>query len=138
MRPVSFSTFQEHKNAIINRAWLNANVGDILPEPDIYQYVEHLHRDYEDFIDGNIAERIEEYENYELLEVDLTKVDIDGWLIYDSLLDKYSDQYKISNNYPPIVLGTFGNKYTIIDGAHRANALADLGVKTILAWVGID
>jgi hypothetical protein len=66
-------------------------------------------------------------------------------------MEEYIDLYNKYNSYPPIVLDgdTSGglttlvngkwmtlNNYTIIDGTHRANALKEMGFKTIICFVG--
>lgn len=136
-----FESFLPRKEVIFNLCWYNAEIGDTLPEDNIYQYVEQLHRNEEDFIDGNIGERIEQNPEYILEEVYISEISIDEYDLDDDYVNDYMEKYKESNNYPPIVLDgdrrhTYGNKYTVIDGTHRVNALNNIGQKTIKAWVG--
>jgi len=113
---------------------INASIGTKLPESDIYQYVQNIHSDYDGgFVDGNLGERIEEYNYYTLKDVSISHIDLDEFYIDDSIVDEYEEQFKHSNTYPPIVLG---HDFSIIDGTHRSNALAQAGVTTIKAWVG--
>ena len=36
----------------------NINVGDVFSESDVYPYIQKLHRNEDDFYDGDIGERI--------------------------------------------------------------------------------
>lgn len=109
------------------------NVGDIVPEDEIYSYVECLHDRGEDFIDGNLPNRIEHYPEYKLSLIDIDKIDIDEFQLDDDLMDEYIDMFYDSDYYPPIVIA---HDYRIIDGTHRANALFNVGQGKILAFIG--
>lgn len=130
-----FESFSR-KEHFLNLCWYNSNIGDILYEEDIYQYVQSIHDDYESsFIDGDLGNRIEEYEQYELKFVPIDKIDIDEFSLDTSKMREYIEEYKKSNDYPPIVLN---DEYGVIDGTHRVNALERLGIKEVKAWVGIS
>jgi len=110
----------------------NSKVNDVLSESDVYQYVEALH-DNDDFIEGNLANRIEHYTSYKLMEVDLDELDLDEFTLDEDIIDEYIELYEKNSNYPPIVLA---HDLRIIDGTHRANALYNSGVFKIKALVG--
>ena len=134
---------ESRKDEFLKLCWHNAEVGDVLSESDIYQYVEQIHRNEEDFEEGNLAERIEEFDKYKLMEIPINDINIDKYYLDDNYMDEYKSMTKKSSDYPPIVLDgdtrySYGNKYTIIDGTHRVNALDRLGYKTVKAWVGIN
>ena len=113
----------------------NSKVGDILPESDIYNYVEYLHGlDNEDFEYGDIVERIEEFSSYQLQEVNISDINIGEFGVDWDIVDNYAELIKQSNKYPYVILS---DTYRIIDGAHRLNALSELGYKKVLAFVGI-
>jgi len=112
----------------------NAKIGDILPESDIYNYIEYLH-EQDDFTEGDIAKRIEEFSKYQLRIVPIDKIDIYEFGLDEDVAKNYSEMYNQTNKYPPIVLS---DTYRIIDGNHRTNALNDLGIKTIKAFVGMN
>lgn len=116
----------------------NAKVGDILPESDIYNYIEYLHEE-EDFSEGDIVSRIEQYKEYQLTKVPIDEIDIDEWGWDEDVVDNYKELYHQTKKYPSIVLEELepGIQHSIIDGTHRVNALDELGIKTVLAWVGI-
>lgn len=125
--------WQERVDRIMNQIY-SANIGDILPEDIIYQYVEIIHGNH-DFVDGDLGKRIEKYDNYQLVEVDIDKLNIDEYYRFDDLVDEYIEKYNKTKKYPPVVT-TSG--YKLIDGNHRANALNKLGLSKIKAFKGIN
>lgn len=132
-----FESFKE----FMSKCWHSAKIGDTVPESDVYQYVEKLHRNDEDFIDGDLPDRIQQFESYTLMEIKISDINIDEYYLDEDYMKSYMDDYESSKDYPPIVLDgdtqwSYANNYTIIDGTHRVNALHQLGHKTILAWVG--
>lgn len=130
-----FESFSR-KEDFLNLCWHNANIGDILYEEDVYQYVQSIHDDYESsFVDGDLGDRIEEFEQYELQIVPIDKIDIDEFSLDTSKMREYIEEYKKANDCPPIVLN---DEYGIIDGTHRVNALERLGLKEVKAWVGVS
>lgn len=113
---------------------LNKDIGDIVDESDIYNYVESLHHNYDDFIDGDLAKRIEWYPEYKLVKVDLSKLDLDEFYWDEVDVEEFKDKFLNNKTYPPIVIS---HDYSIIDGTHRANALYQVGETEILAFMGI-
>jgi hypothetical protein len=127
-----FENFTTKKEFIFSKI-NNAKICDVLPESIIYTYVQYLHG-ISDFVDGNLGDRIEWYPNYKLIYVSPNDLNIDEYYMFDDLKDEYMVKYQKTNYYPPIVIS---HTYNIIDGNHRANALNDLGIKKIKAFVGI-
>lgn len=125
--------WKERVNRIMSQIY-STKIGDILPEGDIYQYVEAIHGN-DDFVDGDLGERIEEYDKYKLIEVDIDELNIDEYFLFDDLVDTYIDKYNQTKKYPPIVIDS---KNRLIDGNHRANALNELGFEKIEAFKGIN
>lgn len=128
-----YESFLPREKHFKNLCWYNAKLNDILPESDIYQYVEQLH-DNEDFIDGDISDRIESFSEYQLKEIDISDIDIDEFYLNQYKVDEFKEEYQKIGDYPPIVLE---DNLRIIDGTHRVNALNELGVKKVKAWIGI-
>jgi hypothetical protein len=124
--------WQERVNIIMNKID-SAKIGDIISEDIIYQYVQILHGNH-DFIDGDLGKRIEKYSSYKLVEVDINKLNIDEYYLFDDLVDKYVEEYKKRGSYPPPVVT---NKYRLIDGNHRSNALNKLGISKIKVFKGL-
>ena len=118
---------------------MTSDVGDIIPESDVYQYVQKIHNNYDDFIDGDLGERIERFSKYKVALIDIDKIVTDEYYLDDDMMDDYIDKYENNKSYPPIVLGYYNNwGYDIIDGNHRANALKTIGVKKIKCLVGLN
>jgi predicted methyltransferase len=113
----------------------NIKVGEVYDESDVYGYTQRIHHTDDDFIDGDLGERIEEYEKYIVEEVNISDIEIDEFQIDDSLVDEYKERFNKYKTYPPIVLNS---EYGIIDGTHRVNALYELGFKRVIAFVGLE
>ena len=139
---IEYKLFEYETTESVMKKVLDSTVGTVLEESDIYQYVEFLHRNEEDFIDGDLGDRIEKFPFYKLTEVSISDINIDEWELDDDKVDEYIKKLKKNKGtYPAIVLSkstAFGekNRFTVIDGTHRANALDRAGIKTIRAWVG--
>lgn len=133
-KPTDEQRYKKHLDKI-----MNAKVGDIVDNDDIYQYVEYLTIQagkYEySFVDGDLAERIEEYSQYVLKELLLDAIDLDEWDVDRDTANEYRLQYLKGKEYPPIVVDA---QYSIIDGIHRANGLKRAGLTKILSFVGIE
>jgi len=116
----------------------NAKIGDILDNEDIYLFVEYLviqADKFEDcFVDGDLGDRLEEYEKYKLKEIPIDKLNLNEWDLDDDYVEEYKNKYLENKDYPPIVVD---RDYGIIDGLHRANALKKSGLEKIMAFVGI-
>lgn len=130
--------FESKSEEFLEKCWRNSDIGDVLPESDIYQYVQGMHHTDEDFWDGDLGDRIENYSQYKLREISISKIDIDEFYIDEDDIEGYQERYESSKDYPPIVLEKiYMGRYTIIDGTHRVNALNNLGITTVKAWVGV-
>ena len=112
----------------------NVNIGDIFEEHLIYTYSQKIHHTYDDFIDGDLGDRIEESKQYIVKSVDISEIEIYEFQIDESLIEEYIEEYQKNGTYPPIILD---GDYRIIDGTHRVNALNDLGIKNVIAFVGL-
>ena len=124
-----------------DECWKKAKIGDILSDDIICQYVKSLHRNDEDFYEGDLEQRIYQFSKYKLMEVKISKINIDEYDLDKDYMRDYMIEYKNTQDYPPIVLDgdtqwSWGNNYTIIDGTHRVNDLHRLKIDTIKAWVG--
>lgn len=106
----------------------------VVREDQIYNYIQDRHHTPDDFVDGDISDRIEEFQEYHLKEVSLDDIDIDEFFVDESAVEDFMDHYASGSPFPPIVLA---DDYRIIDGTHRANAADRLGHKTIKAYIGV-
>jgi hypothetical protein len=109
---------------------------DQVEEHEIYTTIQKSHRDINDFNDGDLGERIEEYRYYNLIQnFDLTLLNKDEWYVDDDLVKEYELMIEKDGiaNMPTIVIS---DQNSIIDGIHRANALLNKGIKNIDIYIG--
>lgn len=101
-----------------------------IPEYEVYNVVSRIHNN-EDFMDGDISDRLEEYEffnhesSYLVAALNFKHYDIDE--------DKVDEIIELIKEFgletmPKIIIDENGD---IIDGAHRAAALAKIKIPTI-------
>jgi len=129
--------YSEEINDIRRRAGLpimEAQYPKTMTADDVFDHVVDIHHTPEDIDDGDIYERIQAYGMYHLTEVPISAVDLGEWEVDDSMVSNYAKQTQQTPDYPPIVYDPIAK--SIIDGMHRANALHQLGSKTIRAYVG--
>lgn len=101
----------------------------------IFNQVKNIHHTFQDIEEGDLPDRIYWFDDYELVELPLGKINLDEFYIDEDLIDEYIEHIKDSpNTMPPIVYDPIAG--SIIDGAHRANAYSRLGKTTIPAFVG--
>ena len=118
----------------------NVTVGDVYDESEIYTYIQKLHyKRKEDFWEGDLGERIEQHPYYVVKEIPIDEIEMDVYQVDEDDLEEYVELFKELQLYPPIVLDKkeYGY-YDIIDGTHRANALRELGIKSIICFVGTN
>lgn len=143
MEILSTNESLSRKDEYLKLCWHDAEIGQVLDESDIYNYIYQLHRNEEDFYDGNLGERISQFSEYKLEEIPIDKINIDEWDLDIDYMKDYKKMFRESGDYPPIVLDgdtnySYHNKFTIIDGTHRVNAIDRLKIKTVKSWVGFN
>lgn len=106
-----------------------------IPVGEIDEMVRKLHYYEDDFVEGDLLDRIYKYNFYTLKEIPISKIRLDEWEVEENRVKENIEEYKNNPNYPPIIYDLENNK--IIDGIHRANALARLKIPMIKAYVGI-
>lgn len=88
---------------------------------------------------GDLLHRISRFDAYVLENVSINELSL-GEFVADPENDNYvkhlAARIKKESNYPPIVYDSITD--SIIDGNHRANAVALLGHKTVRAYVGLE
>lgn len=109
---------------------------DQVEEHEVYTTIKKSHRDINDFNDGDLGERIEEYRYYNLIHnFDLTLLNKDEWYVDDDLVKEYELMIEKDGigNMPTIVIS---DNNSIIDGIHRVNALLNKGIEKIDIYIG--
>jgi hypothetical protein len=118
-------------------------IGELLRESNqpivdsnhIYTLAKKIHRNYNDFGEGDLSDRIFWFDQYKLVNLPLSKLNLNEWDIDEDLVaDHVAQIMKSKHTMPPIVFDPIQN--SIIDGTHRANAYAKLGYDSIPAYIG--
>lgn len=125
----TFESYINETNNIINQIKQH-KVGDIISNETLYKYTEALH-DF-NFNNDFISDHILKHDKFILKELYLSDLDLDS--VSPFLVSDYKDLFLQNKWYPPIIFDKDDD--IIIDGYHRANALFQLGITKILAWVG--
>lgn len=106
----------------------------MVSKEDVLDLVRSIHQNQDDFIDGDIEERILKCDYYELTTVCPQFIDVEYAINEDKI-----EQYKQlePSKCPPIVLIHHGDDhYELIDGSHRVEAFKSLGITKMTAYVG--
>ena len=101
---------------------------------DIVDWVMKHHYNPEDIDSGDLIQRIQKYDLYELEMIPIEKIDADEWYTDSEQVEDYEIEIKKKPDYPPIIVD---EDLTIIDGTHRAKAIKNLGYKFIKAYVPV-
>ena len=113
------------------------NQSKVVDSRTILDNVESIHREYDDFVDGDLAERILAHDYYELVKMPVEQLHLDEWDVDLDLVDDMAEEIRNSpQTMYPIVIDQSYN--SIIDGIHRANAYEQLGITHIPAYVSVD
>ena len=99
---------------------------------DLHVLIEDLHHSPEDFIEGDIAERLEQYATYTLMSVPVNSLNFNDYNTAPCIIIDYARDW--NDAVPPVVFDPIND--TLIDGAHRAAAAAQRGLAYIQAYVG--
>ena len=98
---------------------------------EILALVQSIHKNKEDFYDGDLIDRINKYSYYIIEEVNLSDLDED---VFNTEADIVQEYIEKDTPIPPIVLD---NNKIIIDGAHRVKAAKKKKLTRIMAYVGV-
>jgi hypothetical protein len=133
--PVIYAVFDNPEPYKNPDAW-NPKIDETVDAYTIYSDVQSGHREPDDFIDGDIGDRIYWFDDYKLTSLPISNLNLDEHYVDEDLVDDYIEHIKYSpKTMPPIVYDPIAK--SIIDGIHRANAYANLGYDTIPAYVGL-
>jgi len=115
--------------------YTNSNKPEKISEAELYIMCEKIHHTSEDFYDGDLAERIEDYKEYELVEINLSELDLEEWYVDEEMVEEYMEE--IEEDYETLPIPLISHDNSIIDGTHRLNALNNLGYKKVFVYRGI-
>jgi len=141
MRLFKYSEFIVEKVSNWKRSWVKDDsvreIGSTYQPFEILEYVTTFHSN-DSYDDTDFYERLEEYDHFVLKMIDIEDLDLEEHQLDEDKVEDYIEDYKNENGkYPAIVIGETENGYTIIDGLHRTNALYEMGLGEIRAYVGI-
>jgi hypothetical protein len=105
------------------------NIGAKATPEDLLPEIRQSHHNPEDFSEGDLYDK---YEEYTLVQVPLSRIDLDEWYLDEELTDKYVESLYTSEPPIPILYAD----YSIIDGNHRLNAMQRAGRVNAICWVG--
>jgi hypothetical protein len=116
---------------------LNFKVGAVIFSDELDTIVREIHNSLDDFYEGDLSERILGHSKYKLSVVPMDQVDLYAFDTYMEHVDTLEKLIADTKTYPPIILTKpdYNGVYEIIDGAHRSEALENLGQKSMFAWV---
>jgi hypothetical protein len=133
--PVIYGVFDNPEPYKKPDAW-NPKIDETVDAHTIYSDVQSGHREPDDFVEGDIGDRIYWFDDYKLTSIPISNLNLDEHYVDEDLVDDYIEHIKDSpKTMPPIVYDPIAK--SIIDGIHRANAYANLGYDTIPAYVGL-
>jgi hypothetical protein len=110
------------------------SIGQRVSSDLVYSVVQRIHRNDDDFVDGDIGERLEKFDEYEVKMLKISTIDLDEWDVQPDLVEEFANLSK--ETAFPIVYDIVDK--SIIDGIHRANAAHMRGETEIVALVGIS
>ena len=102
---------------------------------EVHSIVQDIHRDSDDFEEGDLSDRIYNFDEYKLVAFPINKLNLTEWDVDDGMVKDFMEEIsKNKDSMPPIVYDPVHK--SIIDGIHRANAFNNLGYTHIPAYVG--
>lgn len=93
-----------------------------------------LHGRVQDFDEGDLLHRLDRFNAFVLKSVDIAGIDLAEFDVDQDKVDQFKVLYQATGTCPRIVFDEIDG--SVIDGVHRANALAQLGITRIDAYVG--
>lgn len=93
-----------------------------------------LHSNPQDFDEGDLLHRLDQFNAYIRKSIPVEQINLNEFALCEEVVTEYMDLYMSTQTYPPLVFNAISN--SMIDGLHRANALARLGLTQIDCYVG--
>jgi hypothetical protein len=102
---------------------------------EIVVYCKELHSEPEDWLEGDIAQRILAHKNYRLTVRRLDQIESGRWALDPVLGQEFLARRQRGEAFPAIVCTARGR---VIDGEHRCWAARAVGDLEIAVWVASD
>lgn len=102
---------------------------------EVLELVFGIHSNKEDFEEGDLVDRVQKVDSYELTTVCPQLIEPE-WAISEDKLERYT---KLDpKTCPPVVIIKHSeDDYEIVDGTHRIEAFRQLGITSIPCYLGI-
>lgn len=104
-----------------------------IPASDVYELVQNIHPRKDDLEEGDLTDRIYNYDVYEEKNVPLNMIN-DEWEVNDDFVKKLAIKIINGESIEPVILD---EDYGVIDGMHRIEAYRKAGKELIPALVGV-
>ena len=99
---------------------------------EIVAYCREIHSEPEDWLEGDLEQRIDAHKNYRLTSRRLDGLESGRWALDPALSQEFLARRRAGQAFPAIVCTARGR---IIDGEHRCWAAREAGDLEIAAWV---
>jgi hypothetical protein len=107
----------------------------VLTNDEVLDDVTALHREPDDIEDGDLVVRVNRHRRYVLMLLPMSLFDgAPEWDVDAGLVDQFAEALQEARCYPAIVYDMKAK--SIIDGAHRVEALKKVRAKGVWAFVG--
>lgn len=93
-----------------------------------------LHGRVQDFDEGDLLHRLDRFNAFVLKAVNIAGIDLAEFAVDQDKVDDFKTLYQVAGTCPRIIFDEIDG--SVIDGVHRACALAQLGITWIDAYVG--
>jgi hypothetical protein len=108
------------------------SAANIKTASEIVAYCQEMHSEPEDWLEGDLEQRIRAHQSYRLTVRRLDSLEAGRWALDLSLGQEFLNRRRAGSTFPAIVCTARGR---IIDGEHRCWAAREAGDLEIAAWV---
>lgn len=109
---------------------------DLISYDQALQQIKSIHSKQRDFDDGDLVDRLSQFNAFEVRKLVIAELDADEFLVDEELVDQYVAKISAGEISPPIIYDEVNA--SMIDGIHRLNALKKSGALFIESWVGTE
>ena len=96
---------------------LEVEENQILSNADVYSFIQNIHNNEEDFIDGDLGKRIDLYNEFICKKIPFSKLVYDFFSYDEDIVDEYAE---LETETPPLFVSEYLNgNYFVEDGTHR-------------------
>jgi hypothetical protein len=108
----------------------------VVEHRSVQNEVVRLHGRRQDIEEGDLLHRLDRFNFFVKKEVQISDIDLNEFSVDVDKVEAFKQMFLATGACPPIVFDSIDG--SVIDGIHRANALAELGESKIEAFVGVE